>query len=276
MPDANGFETLSFADGLPWACLRQGQGKPLLLIHGSLCDARFWQGQMTPLAEAGHEVVAPSLPAYHPLYARPDMRWQRDLDDLVQLIHGLWGEQHFDLVGHSRGGFLAYHLAQRLPQQVRRLVLAEPGGQVAQPGDTSGLAHAQADGQTWRNDVVTLLEQGATEQGVALFVDGVSRPGSWRASPPSFRQMALDNAVTLISQLRQDAMPVYRPEEVRTLSLPVLLLKGQRSLPRFQQTIDALGQYLPQAQVVEVRGASHAMNLAHPRQFNQLLADFLA
>ena len=272
MPAAE-FETLSLNAGPPWACLRAGAGRPLLLIHGSLCDARFWLGQLEPLAEAGHAVLAPSLPAYYPLHVFTQMRWQDDLQALVTLVEAL--DDTIDVAGHSRGGFLAYQLARALPQRVRRLVLAEPGGYFPPSVETQQASNADS-GRVWRNDVITLMERGDVEHAVALFVDGVSRPGTWRASPPSFRRMALDNASTLISQLRQDTLPPYLADEARALSMPALLLKGQRSPPRFQQTVDALGRHLPHAQVVEMRGAAHAMNLAHPQRFNRILADFLA
>lgn len=271
MPAA-GFETLNFGSGPPWACLRAGTGRPLLLIHGSLCDARFWQGQLAPLADAGHAVLAPSLPAYYPLHTARQMRWQDDLDALATLVEQL-GDT-LDVAGHSRGGFLAYQLARRLPRQVRRLILAEPGGHF--PEQPAAGASPTDSGQAWRNDVIALMERGDVEHAVALFVDGVSRPGTWRASPVSFRRMALDNASTLVSQLRQDTLPPYQVDEAQALAMPVLLLKGQRSLLRFQLTVDALGRHLPQAQVVQMHGAAHAMNLAHPRRFNQILADFLA
>lgn len=273
------FETLCFNAGPPWACLRAGAGRPLLLIHGSLCDARFWQGQLDALADAGHAVLAPSLPAYHPLHTFAQVRWQDDLDALLTLVEQSSAGQALDVVGHSRGGFLAYQLARHLPQQVRRLVLAEPGGgfpAAAIPAASDAAPRPTDSGQAWRRDIIALIQRGEQEHAVALFVDGVSRPGSWRASPPGFRRMALDNASTLLSQLQQDTLPPYLADEVRTLSMPVLLLKGQRSMPRFQQTVDTLGAHMPQAQVVEIAGAAHAMNLAHPGRFNQIVSGFLA
>ncbi|MCB5363368.1 alpha/beta hydrolase [Pusillimonas sp. CC-YST705] len=268
------FETLHIQAGPPWACLRAGAGRPLLLIHGSLCDARFWQGQLQPLAAAGYSVIAPSLPAYYPLHVFKRMRWQDDLEALSLLLEHLSHDQAIDVVGHSRGGFLAYQLARLAPDRVRRLVLAEPGGSFGI--STSAGTADKNSGQAWRQDIVSMLQRGEVEYALTLFVDGVSRPGSWRASPQSFRQMALDNASTLLSQLQDDTLPNYLEHEVSELNLPVLLVKGQRSLPRFKLTIDTLGQYLPRAAVTEILGAAHAMNLAHPQRFNQVVTDFLA
>ena len=52
-------------NGYELACQVAGQGVPLVLVHGSLCDYRYWQGQFAALS-ARYHVVAPSLRHYFP------------------------------------------------------------------------------------------------------------------------------------------------------------------------------------------------------------------
>ena len=42
-----------------------GEGAPLLLVHGSLCDSRYWKSQLQPLGKSFH-VYALSLRRYWP------------------------------------------------------------------------------------------------------------------------------------------------------------------------------------------------------------------
>lgn len=254
---------------LAWAGLRAGTGTPLLFIHGSLCDARYWRAQVQYFAENQRDAIAPSLRAYYPDMVYDHLSWARDVDELVELVQAL--ASPVDIVAHSRGGLLAYHVAQRLPEQLRRLVLVEPAGRLK--GDDSDALRLD---RAFREHLSTQLASGITEESVAEFVDSVSRDGSWRYSPASFRRMALDNAHTLPSQLTEDLLPPYDPVEVASLTLPVLLLKGQRSPERFHRTVDELGALIPGAIVTQVDGASHAINLAHPRRFNEIVKDFLA
>ncbi len=268
---ADGFERLRLPDDTELALLRRGQGRLLLMIHGSLCDARYWQPQMRALA-AVREVCAPSLRHYHPLPVLGPLDWRRDVRDMLALIDHLSPDAPVDLMGHSRGGAIAYQLALAAPRRVRRLILAEPGGEV---GDGPGAdPAAQAKLQVWKTQLCERVAVGELDQAVGEFVDAVSRPGSWAQSPADFRRMALDNAQTLPGQL-DDPLPGYDLEQLAALDLPALLVKGQRSRLRFQRTVDALGRALPQARVVEIAGASHGMNLAHPRAFNTAVLDFL-
>jgi len=253
-------------------CLTQGQGAPLLLVHGSLCDARYWLAQLPTFAQT-RRVIAPSLRHYYPQPSQPQptrawptLDWRRDVADLATLIAAL-PERRADVVAHSRGGFIACQLALHHPGRVRKLVLAEPGGML--PGDP-------VDHQANRRaELSALLAAGRSEDAVQRFVDGVSQPGAWRFSPAAFRRIALDNAHTLPGQL-DDPLPAYDDNALRRLNAPVLLVYGQRTRARFKAIIDFLAERIGHARVQEIAGAAHGMNLAHPRAFNDAVLAFLA
>jgi len=267
LPSAQAF--LKLPGSSPLSCLVEGYGAPLLLIHGSLCDARYWMPQLPVLSQT-YRCIAPSLRHYYPASASaatgwPNLDWRRDVDDLAALIAAL-PERRAHVVAHSRGGFIAYQLALRHPELVNKLVLAEPGGSL--PGDP-------VDHQAQRRaELSGLLAVGEMEAAVQRFVDGVSQPGAWRFSPAGFRQIALDNAHTLPGQM-DDPLPEYDANAVRSLTLPVLLVQGQRSRPRFKAVIQALSTWMTNARVMEIAGAAHGMNLAHPRAFNEAVLAFL-
>jgi len=250
-------------------CLIQGNGAPLLLVHGSLCDARYWLPQLPVFAQT-RRVVAPSLRHYYPAQPAqgdwPQLDWRRDVDDLAALIAAL-PERRADVIAHSRGGFIACQLALRHPELVRKLVLAEPGGTLPdEPLDYQAERRVQLTG---------LLAAGRMEDAVAQFVDGVSQPGAWRFSPAAFRRIALDNAHTLPGLL-DDPLPAYEVNALRRLNLPVLLIYGQRTRPRFKTVVEALAGWISHAHVHEIAAAAHGMNLAHPRAFNEAVLAFLA
>ncbi|MFI4979433.1 MAG: alpha/beta fold hydrolase, partial [Nevskiales bacterium] len=103
-------------NGYDLSYVQAGSGKPLLLVHGSLCDYRFWRPQMEPLA-AQRRVIAVSLRHYWPDSwdgGGAGFSPQQHADDLAAFIDGL-GIGPVDLVGHSRGGTVAWLLAQQHP-----------------------------------------------------------------------------------------------------------------------------------------------------------------
>ncbi|RAS33195.1 alpha/beta fold hydrolase [Paraburkholderia bryophila] len=250
-----------------------GEGELLLFVHGSLCDLRYWQPQLAGLSKH-YRCVAVSLTHYWPVTdTEPGLpfSWSDHADEVAEFIERFdMGPAH--VVGHSRGGCVAYHFARRHPERVRTLTLADPGGPLQIAGRPP--ASLPETVNALRAKAAQLIETGDVEAGLQLFVDSVSRPGFWAMSTPGFRQMATDNAHTLARQFR-DPLPAYVPDEAAEIRCPVLLIDGEKSPLMFRRAADALQEWLPDARRETVRGASHGMNLAHPSAFNRYVHEFI-
>ncbi len=100
-----------------------GSGRPMILLHGGLGSGEMF-GPILPALAAGHQVVAVDLQG-HGRTADIDRPIDEKLmaDDVAALIDHLGLEQP-DVVGYSLGGGVAFHVAVRHPEKVRRLVLA--------------------------------------------------------------------------------------------------------------------------------------------------------
>lgn len=251
--------------------LEAGAGPVLLLVHGSLCDYRYWRPQMQPLA-ARRRLVAPSLRHYWP------ERWdgegggfspRQHAEDLAALIEAL-DAGPVDLLGHSRGGTVAWLLARQRPELVRSLLLAEPG--LALRGQDR-LAF-EMDRGNFRQRARELLRAGEADAALTLFVDTVSGSGTWAHMVPWLKRMMTDNANTLIGQAAERYIEAAA-EDAAKLDMPVLLLGGALSPPPYAGVLDALAQWLPRARRLTIGNASHAMNLWNPAEFNRLVLEFL-
>jgi pimeloyl-ACP methyl ester carboxylesterase len=86
-----------------------GAKPPILLLHGAWHGAWCWERWAAPLASAGFEVFAPSLPGHGE--SPGDIR-SASLPDHLRIIRELIGElpERPILVGHSYGGFITQHL----------------------------------------------------------------------------------------------------------------------------------------------------------------------
>jgi len=259
---------LSYADldGSRIAYADKGDGPPLLLIHGSLCDCRYWNAQIKSLS-AHFRVIAPSLRCYWP------DQWDgkgngftvaQHTADCLALISRL-GLRGAHVVGHSRGARVALGMAMNQPAAVHTLTLADPG--ISLPGQQDARG-------SFRERACELIQAGELEEGLAIFIDAVSGAGTWPRMVPWFRQMARDNARTLIGQIRE---PNDTLDEslLKSLNLPVLLIGGALSPAPYPAIIDYLERVLPDTQRVTIAGSSHGMNIGNPRVFNQAITAFL-
>lgn len=270
---ADDIRFIALDNGLQMPYVERGAGPLVLFVHGSLCDHRYWQPQVAGLS-AHYRCVAVSLTHYWPLADLPPpapFSWSRHADELAVFLEKLdAGPAH--VVAHSRGGAVAFQFALRHPEHLQTLTLADPGGPLSAPGQPHAVLPDTVN--ALRARAAQLIERGDPEAGVQLFVDSVSRVGSWAKSTPAFRAMALDNASTLPLQF-QDPLPAYRREDAWSLRCPTLLIDGEKSPDLFRRNVNMLEGWVPDVRRQTIRGASHGMNLAHPRAFNAHIDEFI-
>jgi pimeloyl-ACP methyl ester carboxylesterase len=113
------------ANGIRYACLEQGSGPLLLLLHGFPDNAHSWERQLPVFAQAGYRVVAPFLRGYPPTEVPARAYYDRATLalDIKALIDELGGGAPVDLVAQDWGAAIAYGVLGAFPEKIRRAVL---------------------------------------------------------------------------------------------------------------------------------------------------------
>jgi pimeloyl-ACP methyl ester carboxylesterase len=259
-------------DGYDLNYAESGQGAPLVLVHGTLGDQRYWAPQMGPLG-AHYHVMALSMRHCWP------GRWEdggdftidRHVADLAGFIRAL-DAGSVRLIGHSRGGHIAFRLAERHPGLLRALVLAEPGGELdeslgGKPAGSGRQAGAFAE-------AAALVGAGDIEGGLRRVAEHTGGPGAWERRSEARKQIGRDNARTLLGQIHERRAPYSRAaaEAIRT---PTLLVVGEKTLPNFVANADALERHIAGAERVGIPNAAHPMSDENPGAFNAAVLAFL-
>lgn len=266
------FETIQSGVSVPY--VEVGSGEPLVFVHGSLCDYRYWEPQLTALSDGFH-CIAPSLSHYWPAaeaWIQKDFGWENHVTELADFIAAL-NVEPVHLVGHSRGGAVALELARRYPRLVKTLTVADPAGPL-QVGE-SPVTSLPVATNSLRTKIAKMIDGGEVDAGLELFVDSVSMPGVWKRSSDSFRKMAIDNAKTLPLQF-QETLPTLSYETMRDIKCRTLLIEGANSPKLFQNNVGKLSEWIDLAERHTISGASHGMNVSHPGEFNRLIRSFVS
>ena len=108
-------------DGLNIRCLEEGQGSPILLLHGGTLgfSADVWRGTMPKLAVAGHRVITYDQPGFGVSDSPPDFGLRYRQDFIVKLLDAL-GVRRPLLVGHSQAGGLVVGAVLATPGEIPR------------------------------------------------------------------------------------------------------------------------------------------------------------
>ncbi len=268
-------------NGYGMAYAERGTGTPLVLVHGSLLDQRYWAPQMRPLGQ-DFRAVAPSLRHCWPERwdgAGDDFTIQQHVEDVAAFIDAL-GAGPMHLLGHSRGGHVAFRVAQRFPERVRALLLADPCGSLDETlRPAAQTASAAPDQQRMPLAEATAraaerIRGGDAEGGVAFFVDAVNGPGAWEGMAEHLKRMHRDNARTLIGQVNERRPPFSRAD-MEAIRAPTLLVGGERSSPSLRQVLDAMERHVRGAERTTIPGAGHFMSEQEPDAFNNAVLGFL-
>ncbi len=254
-----------------------GAGPPTVCIHGSLNDFRAWMAVLKPLS-AGRRLIVPSLRHYFPDHwdgKGGKFTIAQHVDDVIAFIEGL-DAGPVDLIGHSRGGHIAFRLALRRSDLIRRLVLAEPGGAADETllpaGDEQDAAPAGSRAHV--KEASDKIAMGDLEGGLRAFIDGINGPGSWDALPASDRQMRHDNAFTLLAQINEGRQP-FTKAEAEALKLPTLFVIGGSTPGMLPKISRALATHVPGAETAIIPEAGHSMFRQQPAAFCDAVLSFL-
>lgn len=249
----------------PISYTESGTGECVLLIHGSLCDYRYWRWQIPQLSES-HRVVAPSLRGCWPnAFERADPGYSiaTHVQDMIDFVRQFSQGRPIHVLGHSRGAHVALQFALHAPEYCKSLTLADPGFRFDHEPETDAF-YASA---------VVLLSEGRIDQALEQFIDTVNGAGTWYKMVSWFKNMVRDNAYTLVSQILEANLAVSL-KAIETIDCPVLLISGADSPQRYGTRQDQLERILPHVQRTVIGMAAHGMNLANPRAFNRRCLEF--
>lgn len=265
--------TSESVNGYALAYVERGAGVPVVFVHGSGMDYRYFAPQMEPFGEH-HRAIAVSLRHCYPEPWRGGGEFSLDQHalDLTTFIRQVASER-VHLVGYSRGGTVSLYAARLAPDLIRSLTFVEGGtGMQTFAPEEPALRDLYARVE---QTLATRLSSGDVEGGLASFADFVSGPDSWDKWPRSVKGFFRDNAWTLAAASRYTLSP-FSCADALALDLPVLLVGGDSSPPQFGAILDRLQPCLRRAERVVVANASHGMSRTNPSEFNAVVLEFIA
>lgn len=261
-------------NGYDMAYLELGEGRPLVCVHGTLGDFRTWSAVMGPLSKA-HRVISVSLRRFFPEHwdgVGDDYRIAQHVADVIAFVEEIESKP-VDLMGHSRGGHIAFRLAQQRPDLVRMLVLAEPGGDLDATLDPAGVKPASPAARVIES--IGRIRAGDIDGALQSFFEGIEGDGSWVRLPAAARQQLRDNVYTLIGQGGEGREP-YSEADAQAISTPTLFIGGSETKGSLPRVLRALSANVANARIAMIEGAGHWMFEQSPARYCEIVMEFLA
>jgi pimeloyl-ACP methyl ester carboxylesterase len=231
----------------------EGEGEPILLIHGFASNAATnWVGPewVRTLTQAGRRVIAydnrghgRSEKLYDPaVYGAPTMA-----EDARRLLDHL-GIARADVMGYSMGARIAAFFALRHPSRVRSVILA-------------GLGINMVRGMVGTGPIAHALEAPRIED----VANDTAR--SFRA----FAEATGSDLKALTACIRGPREKIT-PEDLATIAVPTLVAVGTEDV--IGGSGSRLAELIPGAQLLDIPGRDH-MRAVGDARFKQGVLDFL-
>lgn len=252
-------------DELTVAYREAGEGTPLVLLHGFLCDSRCWRPQLAHLSEQ-FRVVAWDAPGAGASSDPPSNYTTTSYARCLATFLDTMGIEDTHVVGLSWGGILAQEFYRMCAQRCRSLVLADTyagwRGSLPEAVWTERLAACLRDAEAPPETVVQKFVPGvftdaappALREEFAAIVSGFHAAG--------FRLMSLSSAEVDT----RDLLP--------HIAAPTLLLWGSDDRRSPLSIAAQFHAAMPRAQLAIIPNAGHLSNMEQPHVFSHHVREF--
>jgi pimeloyl-ACP methyl ester carboxylesterase len=257
--------TAEAADGSSVWAYDEGHGPVVLILHGGMDDGSSWRRVAARLAPRFRVLRVHRRQYRSDLTAGSGCTMAEEVEHVTALVRAI-GEPMV-IVGHSSGAVLALEALVAAPSAFGGAVLYEPPCVIGPPLGGEALGRARA-----------AIAAGEPGTALAIFVRDIvlmsaSTAGLTKlmvALSPRVRRMArhqIDDCAA-IDQLGN------RLDAYATITVPTILLGGDRSPAHLGERLDALKRVLPNAERVVLHGQGHAANALAAGKVANIIAGF--
>jgi pimeloyl-ACP methyl ester carboxylesterase len=256
--------TIISTDGTDVIVTEEGQGAPILVIHGGMSDEAPWAKVAAELA-GDFRVVRIRRRLYRvELPADPATDFALEVADVAALA-ATFGEPCL-VVGHSSGAIIALESLVAHPEAFAGAVLYEPPVVLDGPlGSATTLPRARAAvdaGRTGRAVRIFLAEAVQISPALALLVGVMTR---FTAQIRTFGPRQIDD-MDAIDRLGR------RVEAYGAIEVPVLFLSGDKSPAHLRARTEAVAAAMRHATIETMPGQGHGANDGDPALVARLIA----
>ncbi|MFD4641451.1 alpha/beta fold hydrolase [Lentzea sp. NPDC058436] len=256
----------------------EGEGPPVVLLHGFPHTWQLWREVMGPLA-AHRRVIAPDLRGFGGSTRAED---GFDADTMASDLEGLLDalrEESADVVAIDAGVPSAFLFALRRPERVRRLVLME-----STLGTLAGAEDFFAAGPPWwfGFHAVPGLAERVVADAEAEYLDFFLQAGTPNSGlPPELRAAfveaytgtdALRCAFSYYRELPRSGRQIAEAVATRRLTVPTLAVGAHPVGPALHRQLEPVADSLSAS---EIPDCGHIIPLDRPRELLSILLPFL-
>ncbi|NOZ27787.1 MAG: alpha/beta fold hydrolase [Chloroflexi bacterium] len=224
-----------------------GDGPPLILLHGGLGNADYWENQIPVLSKQYKVIAVDSRGHGRSTVSEQPISYALMASDVLALMDYL-GIEKAHILGWSDGGIIGLYLAIHHPDRLNKVIAY---------GANYNLSGVRAD--VGENEKFNNYIEKAAKDYQRLSPD----PTRWDAFLENISQMWASE-------------PNFTPEQLGSITVPMLILDGDNDEAIYTEHTKEMAALIPTAELVLIPGTGHFAMWEKPEEFNKIVLDFLA
>ena len=249
---------------------RQGEGTPIVLVHGFAASNFDWSYLAPELVKNGYQVLAPDLIGHgNSIHSvpKPGYTFHVLYEHFTDWINTQECDREITLIGHSLGGLITINYAIQNPSSVRKLILINPYYDKNQlnpvlryiSGHPRPYRKALRIAPSWLIHIVISLDI----RGLVHYEDRARK------------QKAKDITRAAPEIVYIPGSIPYFSSQLSDIQSPTCVIWGTKDPTLDPNSFPELVDALPNATGIPIRGTGHQPHLARSDQLNRIVLDFL-
>lgn len=257
----------------------EGEGTPVVLVHGLASSVEFWQYNVAPLA-THHRVYALDLLGFGKSDKEiGEFSLPYAASTMVDFLNTM-GVERASLVGNSLGGVICAQTAVQHPERVERLILVDSAGfgRELSPFLRVWSIPGVGNGVFWlyqrllpRLKTWVFCHPGSIDEGWLAGATEVLRTAGVRENTIKVARIGVSLGRGQLEELFRDLHSL-----LAATSVPTLIIWGSRDFVVPLAHAYAAQKLIPNSEVRIMERCGHMPQVERPEEFNRLVLDFLA
>ena len=242
-----------------------GEGDPLMILHGLFGFSDNWQTHAKKLAEY-YRVILVDLRNHGRSDWNDEFSYEIMADDVLELCDDL-GLEDLILVGHSMGGKVAMHVAEKREDLLEKLVIVDMGIK----GYPMHHDHIIAGIKSVTLDTIKARREAEEQLGAYIESEGIKqfllKNMYWKEKG----QLAWRMNLPVLEREMPNILGGFGADEIFT---PTLFIRGAMSNYVLDEDVPSLESQFPDMELITIENAGHWVHAEAPNEFQEALLGF--
>ena len=241
----------------------QGEGYPLILVHGFLGSSEMWKPQIN-FFKNYFRVITPDLPGFG---KSNKAKLHNNIQSIANLLLDCLEEKKIDkfyLLGHSMGGMIVQEMAKKDGNKISKLVCYSTGPRGEMPG---------------RFETVEQSREKLKKQGLKIAAKNIAKTWFIKGEDAKYFDICIEAGKQTSMEAVDNALIAFKNwngvDTLKNIKNETLIIWGDQDKSYNFKQVQTLKQNIANSTLCIFNGCAHNVHLEKAEKFNRIVLNFL-